>query len=153
LETLEALKKLKLEYERLRDQYFLTRSDLHYMQFQQGFKEYRSFIDRHNISPSEIESLMLMDLQECIKVVREIKEDTVPPKPSMRRIRAIGSEQKVLDFMSTRESFLPIEEISSHALLIISQTRRYLYQLHDRGHVERRYEGCRQLWRRKNVYD
>ena len=153
METLEALKKLKLEYERLRDQYFLTRSDLHYMQFQQGFKEYRSFIDRHNIAPSEIESLMLMDLQECIKVVREIKEDTIPPKPSMRRIRAIDSQQKVLDFMSTRESFLPIEEISSHSFLSISQTRRYLYQLHDRGLVERRYEGCRQLWRRKNVHD
>ena len=153
METLEALKKLKLEYERLRDQYFLTRSDLHYMQFQQGFKEYRSFIDSHKIAPSEIESLMLMDLQECIKVVREIKEDPVPPKPSMQRIRAIGSQQKVLDCMSKRESFLPIEEISSHALLSISQTRRYLYQLHDRGLVERRYEGCRQLWRRKSLHD
>jgi IclR helix-turn-helix domain len=96
---------------------------------------------------------MLMDLQECIKVVREIKEDPVPPKLSMRRIRAIGSQQKVLDFMSTRESFLPIEEISSHALLSISQTRRYLYQLHDRGLVERRYEGCRQLWRKKSLHD
>lgn len=143
METLEALKKLKLEYERLRDQYFLTRSDLHYMQFQQGFKEYRSFIDRHNIAPSEIEKVIAVDFKES-----PVSKASPPPPP-----RALESERKVLEFMGMQEDFIAVDDMTSFVPLSISEIRRYLYRLHGQGLVEYHYErGCH-LWRKKSVHD
>jgi hypothetical protein len=146
---LEQFKIIKQKYESLRDQYFMTRKLHHFMQFQQAFKEYCSFIDRHNIAPSEIERFVLTDVEECKKIVKKVKEDAIPLKPSVRQIQSLSSQQKILDCLGTREGFFTLAEIHSLSLVNISQARRYLYQLHGRGLVDLSYDGCRQLWKKK----
>ena len=54
LDFIDDLKELKLEYERLRDQYLQTRNPQHYILYQKAFRDYRSYVDRHNISSRRI---------------------------------------------------------------------------------------------------
>ena len=151
MSRLEQFKIIKQKYESLRDQYFMTRTSHHFVKFQEAFKEYRSFIDRHNIAPSEIEKFVLTDVEECKKIVKKVKEDAILLKPSVRQIQSLASQQKILDCLGTRVGFFTLAEISSHSLVNISQARRYLYQLHGRGLVDLSYDGSRQLWKKKNA--
>ena len=54
LDFMADLKKLKLEYEQLRDQYLQTHNPQHYVLYQKAFRSYISYIDRHNISSRRI---------------------------------------------------------------------------------------------------
>lgn len=143
METLEALKKLKLEYERLRDQYLLTGNPRYYVEFQQVFKEYRSLIDSHNIAPSEIEKVLAVDFKES-----PVSKASKPPHP-----RAVESERKVLEFMEAREGFISANDMTPSIPLSVSQIRRYLYRLHEKGLLEQVHHNGVCVWRRKNVYD
>lgn len=146
---LEEFKIIKQKYESLRDQYFRTRNSHHFMKFQEAFKAYCSFIDRHKIAPSEIEKFVLTDVEECKKIVKKVKQDALLVKPSVRQMQSLASQQKILDCLGTRAGFFTLVEISSQSFFNPSQARRYLYQLHDRGLVDLIYDGCRQLWKKK----
>lgn len=151
MSRLEQFKVIKQQYESLRDQYFMTRNSHHFVKFQEAFRAYCSFIDQNNIAPSEIELFVLTDVEECKKIVKKVKEDAVLLKPSVRQMQSLASQQKILDCLGTRTGFFTLAEISSHSLVNISQARRYLYQLHGRGLVDLSYDGCRQLWKKKDA--
>ena len=94
---------------------------------------------------------MLTDVEECKKIVKKVKEDAILLKPSVRQIQSLASQQKILDCLGTRTGFFTLAEISSQSLSNISQVRRYLYRLHGRGLVDLSYDGCRQLWKKKDA--
>ena len=129
----------------------MTRNSHHFMKFQEAFKTYCSFIDQHNIAPSEIEKFILTEVEECKKIVKKVKEDAILMKPSVRQMQSLASQQKILDCLGTRVGFFTLAEISSLSLVSTSQARRYLYQLHGRGLVDLSYDGSRQLWKKKNA--
>jgi Bacterial regulatory protein, arsR family len=145
LETLEQLKKLREEYERLRDQSFLTGKPEHFMRLQQVFRDYRSFIDQHNIPPGEIESIISVDLREN-QQGRVAREDHFSQKPPLQRAQAVESGQKILDFVRKRDGFMTIRDIASHIPLSVCQIRRHLWRLHEKGLIE---QHGRYLWSKK----
>jgi len=152
LETLEQLKKLKRTYEGLRNLYFLTKSARHDTELRQAFKEYRTFIDQHKISPREIEHVetVILKSSESAKVRQKAvaKADKSSKENLLKNIQAEKTAKQILDFMKTRESYIFIGDITPHIPLSVCQLRRHLYRLHEEGLLEQRLENRRYSWRK-----
>ncbi len=151
LETLEQLKKLKRTYEGLRNLYFLTRSTRHDTELRQAFKEYRTFIDQHKISPREIEHVeaAILKSSESAKIRKKtVAQADLRPSNYLQTLDAEKTSKQILDFMKTREGYLFIGDITPHIQLSVCQLRRHLYRLHEEGLLEQRLENKRYSWRK-----
>ncbi len=152
LETLEKLKKLKRTYEGLRNLYFLTRSARHETKLRQAFKEYRTFIDKHKISPREIEHVeaVILKSSESAKIRKKPvgKADKPSEEHLLKTIQAEKISNQILDFMKTREGYIFIGDITPHISLSVCHLRRHLYRLHEEGLLEQRLENRRYSWRK-----
>ncbi len=152
LETLEQLKKLKRTYEGLRNLYVLTKSARHDTELRQAFKEYRTFIDQHKISPSEIEHVesVILKSSESAKVRKKpiVRTGTLSEENILKTIQAEKTAKQILDYMKTREGYLFIGDITPHIQLSVCQLRRHLYRLHEEGLLEQRLENKRYSWRK-----
>jgi hypothetical protein len=148
VETLEQLKKLKRTYERLRSFYFMTRSARHDTELRQAFKEYRTFIDHHKISPREIEHVEADLLKSTERQKLALKPDKSSEENHLKTLQAEKTAHQILDFMNTQQGDLFIGDITPHIPLSVCQLRRHLYRLHEQGLLEQRRENRRYSWRK-----
>lgn len=139
MNPMEPLKKLKQDYERLRDQYLLTRKPHHYFLFQSAFQSYRSFIDLHKITPGCLEKMM----------AQELPEEFVPGKPPLSRRNALESQKKILMFLSSREDWVSVRVLELHVPLRGNQIRNHLHSLQKQGWVEHQRSCGIGYWRKK----
>lgn len=144
------LKKLKLEYEQLRDQYLQTCNPQHYVLYQKAFRVYRSYIDRHNISSRKIIDSFQVDNDG--KVAQDhplVNASASLKKPQRLSPRTEFAQKKILDVLSTRRDFTSISAIVPYVPLGKSQIRRHLYQLYEQGLLEQQEIDGIFLWRKK----
>jgi len=153
VDFIDDLKELKLEYERLRDQYLQTRNPQHYILYQKAFRAYRSYIDRYNISSRRIiDSFPEGSTTDNDGKVAYDYPLAVSPslkKPQRLRPRTFAAQKKILDILSTRRDFTSISAIIPYVSLGKSQIRRHLYQLHEQGLLEQQEIDGIFFWRKK----
>ena len=153
MDCMDDLKKLKLEYEQLRDQYLQTHNPQHYVLYQKAFKAYRSYVDRHNISSRRIiDSFPEGSTTDNDGKVAYDYPLAVSPslkKPQRLRPRTFAAQKKILDILSTRRDFTSISAIIPYISLGKSQIRRHLYQLYEQGLLEQQEIDGIFFWRKK----
>ena len=140
---IEKLKRLKMDYERLRDQYFLTKSLPHYLLFQKGFKAYRDFVDRHHISSQQIEALF-----HCAEGRRDSWEDAFSDRPQTQK-KETERKKELLDFFSHHDGLVSVADISSSCILEETRIRVLLRLLVQDGLIERVTLNRKSYWRKR----
>jgi hypothetical protein len=156
-EIFEQLKKLKMEYERLRDQSLLTHHPRHSLAFEQALRDYKQFILDHKISDSAVsESLhnpFLEDQDDHFSSSRPVRFFVNYQRPSLTHPRNIKAQKEIMDFMENQDGFKNINEIVPHLSIQISQTHRHLYSLTEQGKLIMREINSLQYWCRNKMYE
>ena len=156
-ETFEQLKKLKTEYERLREQSLLTHHPRHSLAFEQALRDYKQFILDHKISGNTVsESFynpLLEDQDNPFSSPRPVRFFVNYQRPSLTHPRNIKAQKEIMDFMENQDGFKNINEIVSHLSIQISQTRRHLYSLTEQGKLIMREINHFQYWCRNKMYE
>ena len=156
-ETFEQLKKLKTEYEGLRDQSLLTHHPRHSLAFEQALRDYKQFILDHKISGSAVsESLynpLLEDQETHFSSSDPVRFFVNYQRPALTHPRNIKAQKEIMDFMYTQDGFKNINEIVPHLSIQISQARRHLYSLTEQGKLIMREINHFQYWCRNKMYE
>lgn len=156
-EIFEQLKKLRQEYEGLRDQYLLTRNPRHSLTFEKALRDYKQFILDHKISGNTVsESLynpFCEDQDNPFSSSHSVRFFVNYQRPSLTHPRNIKAQKEIMDFMDRQDGFKNINEIVPHLSIQISQTRRHLYSLTEQGKLIMREINSLQYWCFKKSYD
>ena len=156
-ETFEQLKKLKKEYEGLRDQYLLTHNPRHSLIFEKALRDYKQFILDHKISGGTVwESLhnpFLENQDDPFSAPQPVRFFVNYQRPSLTHPRNIKAQKEIMDFMDRQDGFKNINEIVPHLSIQISQTRRHLYSLTEQRKLIMREINHFQYWCRHKSYD
>ena len=139
------LKQLKEEYERLRDQYLLTNNIHHFILFQQAFRAYMTFVDRHNISLPVIEALdpFMGEMDD-----QDVPEDGVFSKRQTRRTVPQRKKQ-ILAFFDHHEGFFSTPDLTSVLSMEETRVRSLMNFLVEDGLLERAVIKQKYYWRKK----
>jgi len=144
------LKKLKLEYEELRDQYLRTNTPHHALMFEKALKDYKQFILDHKISGSivseSLHSPFMEDQDNHFSPPQPVRFFVNYQRPALTHPRNIKAQKEIMDFMENQDRFKNINEIVPHLSLQISQARRHLYSLTEQGKLIMREMNNFQYW-------
>ena len=156
-EIFEQLKKLRQEYEGLRDQSLLTRNPRHSLTFEKALRDYKQFILDHKISGNTVsESLynpFCEDQDNPFSSSHPVRFFVNYQRPSLTHPRNIKAQKEIMDFMDRQNEFKNINEIVPHLSIQISQTRRHLYSLTEQGKLIMREINSLQYWCRNKMYE
>ena len=156
-ETFEQLKKLKIEYEGLRDQYLLTHNPRHSLAFEKALKNYKQFILDHKISGNTVSerfySPFCEDQDDSFSAPQPVRFFVNYQRPSLTHPRNIKVQKEIMDFMENQDGFKNINEIVPHLSIQISQTRRHLYSLTEQRKLIMREINSLQYWCSHKSYD
>jgi hypothetical protein len=133
MSNISELRRLKDEYERLRDQYLMTRQLRHYTRFQEAFRAYMLYIDTHRISARSItDSLHIEEILDKEETPFEKKTPLAAPKKSSsrklnsQRISPHDVNKRILDFFETNPDYHMFVDLMSHTSLKETQIRKAL---------------------------
>ena len=156
-DTLSQLKKLKMTFDWLRDQYVLTRHPLHYLRFEEALREYKAFIETHKLSGRTVSESLYMDLDldtdtdTDLPILPPLKQAGISEmyqRPCPTHPKNLKSQKKMMDFMERQDSFKGIKDIVPHLSLKTAQVRRHLYSLTEQGLLKMRAINGVQCWKK-----
>ena len=141
------LKSLKDNYEQSLQLYERTKKTQYYLIYQNGFRDYLSFIEQHRLRTSDVDKLVYSELPKISKE-KEKKGAIQTQKRAYRKSgnhqkvkgtspeqRALEWQQKIMDILMAQDRTLTLKEISAFCGLGTSQVWRYLDRLKLAGKV------------------
>ena len=144
MSNISELRRLKEEYEHLRDQYLITRQLRHYTRFQEAFRAYMLYIDTHRISARSItESLHIDEIFDEEETPPEKKtplaarEKSSSRKLNSKRISPREVDKRILDFFETNPGYHTSVDLMSQTSLKETQIRKSLPILVQDGLLEK----------------
>lgn len=145
MSDISQLRRLKDEYEHLRDQYLITRQLRHYTLFQEALRAYISYIDTHRISARSITDSLHMDGNLFDEEKTSFGKKIPLPAPETssseqlryKRVSPNDVGKRILDFFEARPDYHTSADLMSQNSLRETQIRKALPILVQDGLLEK----------------
>lgn len=131
------LKSLKENYEQSLQQYERTKKTQYYLIYQNGFRDYLSFIEQHRLRTCDVDKLVYSELPKASEEKESQTKTSSQKKITSGEVRALRQQQKIMDFILAHKRCVETKEIADMCGLGLIQARRYLERLKSGGRLEK----------------